>query len=201
MLPTSDIGFVIGNGLSREGFELERLRGKGWTVGCNRIYRDFDPNFLVAIDSRPDNNMVAEIDAIPKPRPWQFLTRRYQHDRFWWLCCDDEPITRFRNVNHGWNLNSGLIGSYYLATVLRLKKVYILGLDFFLPVPGKDCNDIYGGNHSTIIGLVIAWNRLVKDNPQTEFIRVGPIAEHDREFYNIEPKGFTFMESFEGMPI
>ena len=42
--------FVIGNGQTREQFDLERLRGKGTTYGCNAVYRDFDPDYIVSLD-------------------------------------------------------------------------------------------------------------------------------------------------------
>ena len=43
--------FLIGNGGSREGFDLEQLRPHGKIYGCNAIYRDgFRPDVLVAVD-------------------------------------------------------------------------------------------------------------------------------------------------------
>ena len=42
--------FIIGNGQSRQGFDLESLRGKGTTYGCNAVYRDFTPDYLVSLD-------------------------------------------------------------------------------------------------------------------------------------------------------
>ena len=42
--------FIIGNGKSREGFDLEQLRPYGDIYGCNALYRDFEPDWLIAID-------------------------------------------------------------------------------------------------------------------------------------------------------
>ena len=42
--------FCIGNGESRIGFDLERLRPHGKIYGCNAIYRDFMPDVLTAVD-------------------------------------------------------------------------------------------------------------------------------------------------------
>ncbi|MAG28194.1 hypothetical protein CMI47_21940 [Candidatus Pacearchaeota archaeon] len=47
--------FVIGNGESRKGVDLNSLNGR--TYGCNALYRDFAPDYLLAIDT----NMVIEI--------------------------------------------------------------------------------------------------------------------------------------------
>lgn len=42
--------FIIGNGPSRMGLNLEQLRGKGDIWGCNALYRDFAPDHLVVVD-------------------------------------------------------------------------------------------------------------------------------------------------------
>jgi hypothetical protein len=43
-------GFVIGNGESRKGFDLQSLRPFGLIYGCNALYRDFTPDVLVSVD-------------------------------------------------------------------------------------------------------------------------------------------------------
>ena len=42
--------FCIGNGTSRNGFDLEQLRPHGKIYGCNALYRDFTPDVLCAVD-------------------------------------------------------------------------------------------------------------------------------------------------------
>ena len=42
--------FCIGNGESRKGYDLNKLKGKGRIYGCNALYRDFTPDVLVAVD-------------------------------------------------------------------------------------------------------------------------------------------------------
>jgi len=42
--------FLIGNGESRLGFDLNKLKPYGKVYGCNAIYRDFTPDVLVAVD-------------------------------------------------------------------------------------------------------------------------------------------------------
>lgn len=49
--------FIIGNGSTRRSFPLDILRGHGTIYGCNALYRDFEPDFLVAID----DGMIDEI--------------------------------------------------------------------------------------------------------------------------------------------
>ena len=42
------VAWIIGNGPSRKGIDLEELEGT--TFGCNALYRDFTPDVLVAMD-------------------------------------------------------------------------------------------------------------------------------------------------------
>jgi hypothetical protein len=42
--------FLLGNGESRLGFDLNTLRPHGKVYGCNAIYRDFIPDVLIAVD-------------------------------------------------------------------------------------------------------------------------------------------------------
>ena len=43
--------FVIGNGNSRKNVNLNVLSDHGKTVGCNALYRDFAPTYLITHDS------------------------------------------------------------------------------------------------------------------------------------------------------
>ena len=44
--------FVICNGESRKGIDLEQFKQYGKVYGCNAIYRDFTPDALIAVDDR-----------------------------------------------------------------------------------------------------------------------------------------------------
>ena len=48
----SVVGYVLGNGPSRKTVNLENLKEKGVVYGCNALYRDWEPDFLVANDWR-----------------------------------------------------------------------------------------------------------------------------------------------------
>jgi hypothetical protein len=41
---------VIGNGKSRQHMNLDKIKEKAWTIGCNALYRDFAPDYLLTID-------------------------------------------------------------------------------------------------------------------------------------------------------
>ncbi len=53
----SSIGFAIGNGESRLSIDLNGLKGKGLMVGCNALYRDFNPDILIVNDGK----MIEEV--------------------------------------------------------------------------------------------------------------------------------------------
>jgi hypothetical protein len=49
---------VLGNGTSRNTISLDNLNEFGTVYGCNALYRDYIPNYLVAVDAK----MVMEIN-------------------------------------------------------------------------------------------------------------------------------------------
>ena len=52
--------YCIGNGPSRKGFDLNRLKGTGQTYGCNALYRDFIPDFIFSVDTNMSMKMVED---------------------------------------------------------------------------------------------------------------------------------------------
>ena len=49
--------YCIGNGPSRKGFDLTKLKA-GQTYGCNALYRDFIPDFIFSVDTNMSMKMV-----------------------------------------------------------------------------------------------------------------------------------------------
>ena len=47
-----DTAVCLGNGQSRQGLNLTKMKDYATVIGCNAIYRDFTPDILVALDSR-----------------------------------------------------------------------------------------------------------------------------------------------------
>ena len=186
-------GFAIGNGTSREGFDLEQLRGQGTTVGCNWIYKDFQPDIVVAIDRDPRT-------AIGKLTEREFKLMTVNKDRAWvWL--DDERVMSTSEVNRGIGKFSGLMACSYLAKVESCKRVYMFGFDFFQIKQGMTRNDIY---HDKLLGNRNAHRSflvLAKHCVDTEFIRVGPVVdEEDEAFFGVLQPHFTLIDysEFEG---
>ena len=70
---SSEVAYIIGNGKSRTGFDIEKLIGSGTIWGCNALYRDWEnegpnrrfmlPEYLVAID----DGIISEIESSEFP--------------------------------------------------------------------------------------------------------------------------------------
>ena len=43
--------FCFGNGNSRKTLDLDKYKQHGTVIGCNAIYRDYNPDILVALDT------------------------------------------------------------------------------------------------------------------------------------------------------
>jgi len=188
------VGFVIGNGLSRENFNLDYLVGCGVTAGCNRLHEDFDPNYLMAIDT----HMVKTLREVDCDHKWKLVTRDVVDNEFW-ITCDNKPVVPVKNINNGFINNAGLLATAFMSEVLRMDEVYMIGIDFFLRTPDRN-NNVYGKNCKQSVGIHNVWNTLPERNPKTTFYRVGAISMDDLWFYNHKLKGFEFI-NFEDMPI
>lgn len=108
--------FVLGNGKSRLRLQLENLRGKGTIYGCNALYREFDPDFLVAVDVK----MVNEI-----------ISSGYHRDHQVWTNPNKGLSTKsginFFSPHKGWS--SGPTALWF-SCLQGHKNIYIFGFDY-----------------------------------------------------------------------
>ena len=112
----TDPVFLIGNGKSREHFDLERLRSIGTIIGCNAIYREFDPDILIAIDSK----MLNEINK-----------SGYDTTRTMIITPHNRNVAlpnSFLWKSHRFN-TSGAFAMRLVADVMRPERCYMLGMD------------------------------------------------------------------------
>jgi hypothetical protein len=58
--PSTSAGtaFVIGNGTSRSTIDIDKLHNHGIVFGCNGLYRQHTPDYLIAVDVK----MILEIN-------------------------------------------------------------------------------------------------------------------------------------------
>jgi len=163
----SKIAFVLGNGLSRKSIDLHMLKAAGKIYGCNALYREFDPDYLVAVDTK----MIIEIHKAG-----------YQRDHEVWTN-PNKAYTNYRGFNYfqpskGWSSGPTAL---WLASQHDNDTIYILGFDYKGLEDGKRFNNIYAdsfnykksGDSATYFGN---WMRqtvnVLKENTKKRYIRV-----------------------------
>ena len=129
------VAFVLGNGNSRATIPLESLRQHGVIYGCNALYRDFKPDYLIAVDTK----MVLEIDK-----------HKYQHETSVWTNTNKAYSNiaglNFFNPSKGWSSGPTAL---WLASEHDTDELYILGFDYVgLGENNGQVNNIYAGTHN-----------------------------------------------------
>jgi hypothetical protein len=166
--------FVCGNGISRQAVNLTQLRPLGKIYGCNGLYRDFEPDCLVATD-KP----IAEtIQNSGYSAAHRFHTRK--------------PIPGLGGLPAPKKYHSNSSGpiATALAALDGCKTIYMLGFDMG-PTVNQKFNNVYAGTDfykrpdaaPTYTGnWVKQLCAISQDFPQTNFIRVcGPTTADIRE--------------------
>lgn len=123
------VSFVLGNGTSRLGINHKLLNEYGTVYGCNALYREFSPDYLVAVDSK----MIFEIHS-----------KGYQHRGNVWTN-RNKIYKNFEGFNYfekskGWSSGPTAL---HLASTHAPKVVYILGFDYAGLQDGKLLNNVY----------------------------------------------------------
>ena len=116
----SSIAFVLGNGESRRGIEINDLMEKGTVYACNAVFRTHQPHWIVAVDPKMMLE-IAETDYVVNNKVYSNYNGQYQkHQKLL------DHVT-WSKPSLGWS--SG-------PTALRLacdhgfKEIYILGFDY-----------------------------------------------------------------------
>lgn len=164
--------FVFGNGRSRLNIKFEDVRPYGKVYACNAVYREFAPDYLVAVDPK----MIVEIEA-----------SGYQLRHQVWT----NPNTRYANFQ-GFNYFSPSLGWSSGPTALDMAskhgpdEVYIFGFDY----EGQNglLNNVYGDTpnykkNSEPATFYGNWTRqsetVIKNNKQIKYFRVV-----ERDYYD-----------------
>ena len=116
----SNIAFVLGNGESRRGIEINDLKKKGTVFACNAVYRTHQPHFLIAVDPK----MVLEIgetDYMMNNKVWSNYNSQYsKHQKIIDHCNWFKPSL-------GWSSGPTALR---MACERGFKEIYILGFDY-----------------------------------------------------------------------
>lgn len=112
----NNIAFVLGNGQSRLNINHRKLKDKGTIYGCNALYREFEPDHLIAVDVKMVNEIIAS---------------GYHHTHSVWTN-PNRGINATTGINYfsphkGWS--SGPTALHFASTQGH-KTIYILGFDY-----------------------------------------------------------------------
>ena len=156
--------FVLGNGISRQGVDLQQLQLLGTVYGCNALYREFTPDVLIATD-RPIATHIQESGYSAQHR---FHTRRPIAG----LGAQAVPKPYF-------GFSSGPIATGLAAQDGHVH-IYLLGFDM-APTPANTINNLYAGTEfykrvdapPTFTGnWVKQIRKICEDFHQIKFVRV-----------------------------
>ncbi len=112
----SNPAFVVGNGRSRLAIDLEKLLKQGIVYGCNAQYREYEPHYIIAVDVKMANEIIAS---------------GYHKTHQVWTNANKGVTTKhninFFNPHKGWS--SGPTALWFACTQGH-KEVFILGFDY-----------------------------------------------------------------------
>lgn len=116
---------IIGNGVSRKQINLQSLDSYT-TYGCNALYRDYKPDYLVAVD----NVMVRELAKESVDKELTVYTTFY-----------NQVSGNFKFFKKHPGLNSGHAAMKLAAEEHKHETVYMIGFDY-VGIDGK-LNNVY----------------------------------------------------------
>jgi len=124
--------FVLGNGTSRKYIDPQQIQQYGKVYGCNALYRQFDPDYLIAVDVK----MILELEnkkyIEQNPNVWTNPNRAYKNIKG----------LNFFKPSRGWSSGPTAL---LLASQHAHKNIFILGFDYKGLDNGKLINNMYAG--------------------------------------------------------
>ena len=76
----STTAFVLGNGESRRGIDINDLKQKGTVYACNAVFRTHQPHWLVAVDPKMMIE-IAETDYVVHNKVYSNYNNQYEKHR------------------------------------------------------------------------------------------------------------------------
>ena len=161
----NDVAFVLGNGKSRLNVDPRNFQERGTIYGCNALYREFAPDYLVAVDVK----MVNEIIASGYHRTHQVWTNSNKG-------VSSKANINFFNPHKGWS--SGPTALWFASTH-TYQTIYILGFDY--QGAGGKFNNVYADTFNykkstdspTFHGNWLSQTeKVIKEFRQIKFVRV-----------------------------
>lgn len=162
--------FVIGNGKSRLNFNLNTLSEHGILFGCNALYRDFSPDFLVSIDIPITHEIISSnyiksnklytnvknsfdenfrnhfnFDNIVenKKTDFKFLMNGKNNSNYITWFSDEDFIYDFPWDDDNWGMSAGITAIRLAHVLYPNEKIILIGFDVF-----GDRNNVYDGTNT-----------------------------------------------------
>jgi len=136
----SSTAFVLGNGESRKGIDINDLKEKGTVFACNAVYRTHRPDFLIAVDPKMIFE-IAETDYPVHNKVWSNFNAQYnKHPKIL------NHVNWFK-PSLGWSSGPTALR---MACEHGFKEIYILGFDYQGHNDGKrfKLNNIFGDSRN-----------------------------------------------------
>jgi len=116
----SQTAFVLGNGQSRKGLDIDDLKEKGTVFACNAVYRTHQPHWLVAVDPKMMLE-IAETDYVVHNKVYSNYNNQYEkHQKLL------DHVT-WSKPSLGWSSGPTALR---LACEQGFDDIYILGFDY-----------------------------------------------------------------------
>jgi len=136
--PKLETAYIIGNGASRQMVNLNHLPN-GRIYGCNALYREFIPDWLIAID----RGMIEEINRSDFPKDRLYIPPI--NEQF-------EPIQLYHDLNlvpadftgPTPRSNAGM-NAMQLALAHGAKQLVMIGFDFIVASENIGTSNVYAG--------------------------------------------------------
>lgn len=158
------IAFVLGNGVSRQGLDLNLLKSFGTIYGCNALYREFTPDVLVSTDAP----ISQHIQLAGYSKNNKMYTRKP---------IDTFGAKRIPQQYFGFSSGPAAVG---IAALDKSKRIYLIGFDMGPNQFGK-FNNVYADTEfykksSAVPTYSGNWVRqllsIMKEHDSIEFVRV-----------------------------
>lgn len=164
------IACVIGNGPSRKSLDLQKINESMMTYGCNALYRDFLPDYLISMD----NYMVNDILANNIHHVCKLYT---QHSNRFDELAQLEPIYFVKTYPKTYDSGNAAVE----LAASKHKTVYMIGFDYndgysSMPNVYQHTQNYHGDVYHSADTTAMSWkqrlSKTLKTYTDTKFIRV-----------------------------
>ena len=163
-------GFVLGNGTSRASIDPKKLQEFGKIYGCNALYRELDPDFLIAVDVKMILEITRKGYQLKNKNVWTNQNKAYR---------GIEGLNFFR-PSKGWSSGPTAL---HMASQHHYDKIFILGFDYqgLIKNDKRVVNNMYAGtpNYKKTTDTATYYGNwlkqtttVIRENPQIMFYRV-----------------------------